>query len=64
MRNPYFQPYMSLSVLPFIRQKFPYQYRLLIDNDPKHTSGSIREFSFSNAINHVETQANIFGDGF
>ena len=26
-----------------------------MDNDPKHTSGSTKDFLFSNGINHVET---------
>ena len=34
-----FQHYLTLSVLPFIRQKMPYKHRLFMDNDPKHTSG-------------------------
>ena len=41
MRSPDFQHYMSLSVMPFIREKFPYRHRTFMDNDPKHTSGSI-----------------------
>jgi hypothetical protein len=57
MRSPDFQHYMSLSVMPFIREKFPFQHRLFMDNDPKHTSGSTKEFLFSNGINHVETPA-------
>ena len=57
MRSPDFQHYMSLSVMPFIREKFPFQHRLFMDNDPEHTSGSTKEFLFSNGINHVETPA-------
>jgi len=30
-----FQHYLSIGVIPFIRQKFPYRHRLFMDNDPK-----------------------------
>ena len=61
MRSPYFQPYMSLSVFPFIRQKFPYQHGLLIDNVPKHTSGSIRQFLLYQSCGN---KSKFFDDGF
>ncbi len=57
MRSPDFQHYMRLSVIPFIREKFPYRHRLFMDNDPKHTSGSTKDYLFSNGINYVETPA-------
>ena len=46
MCSPDFQYYMSLSVMPFIRRKFPYRHKLFMDNDPKHTSGSTKDFLF------------------
>ena len=30
-----FQEYLSLGIIPFIRQKMPYRHRLFMDNDPK-----------------------------
>jgi len=50
-----FQHYLTLGILPFIQQKMPFGHRFFIDNDPKHTSGSTREFLSLNAINQVET---------
>jgi len=35
-----FQKLLRLSVIPHIREKFPYRHRLFMDNDPKHTSKS------------------------
>ena len=57
MNSVDFQYYMSLSVIPFIREKMPHRHRFFMDNDPKHTSGSTREFFIENDINHVETPA-------
>jgi hypothetical protein len=42
MCSPDFQHYLALSVIPFIAEKMP--NRLFMDNDPKHMSGSTREF--------------------
>ena len=44
MCSPDFQHYLTLSVIPFIAEKMPYRHRLFMDNDPKHMSGSTREF--------------------
>jgi hypothetical protein len=50
-----FQKFLSLSLMPFIKKKMPYRHRFFMDNDPKHTSGSTREFLILNSINHCET---------
>ena len=42
-------------MIPFIQQKMPFRHRFFMDNDPKHTSGSTREFLVLNNINHCET---------
>ena len=55
MRSGDFQNFLTLSVVPFINQKMPYRHRFFMDNDPKHTSGSTREFLIINNINHCET---------
>ena len=50
-----FQNWLSLSVKPFIRQKYPYRHRFIMDNDPKHTSYSTKRFMQLNNINHFPT---------
>jgi len=50
-----FQNFLTASILPFIRLKFPYGHRFFMDNDPKHTSHSSRRFIILNNINHFET---------
>jgi len=50
-----YQNFMSVSILPFIRNKLPYNHRFYMDNDPKHTSHSTRRFMLLNNINHFET---------
>jgi hypothetical protein len=49
------QSFLSASILPFIRRKFPYGHRFFMDNDPKNTSHSFRRFIILNNINHFET---------
>ena len=41
-----FQHYLSLGVVPFINEKFPYRHRLFMDNDPKVTNLESEHFSF------------------
>jgi len=50
-----YQNFMSVSILPFIRNKLPHNNRFYMDNDPKHTSHSTRRFMLLNNINHFET---------
>jgi hypothetical protein len=50
-----YQNWLSLSVIPFIRQKFPFGHRFYMDNDPKHTSNSTKRFILRNNINHFMT---------
>ena len=50
-----FQNFLTASILPFIRLKFPYGHRFFMDNDPKNTSHSFRRFIILNNINHFET---------
>ena len=50
-----YQNWLSLSVKPFIREKFPYRHRFIMDNDPKHTSNSTKRFIKLNNINHFPT---------
>lgn len=50
-----YQNWLSLSVKPFIAQKYPDRHRFLMDNDPKHTSKSTKRFIRLNGINHFPT---------
>ena len=50
-----FQNYLSVSILPFVRSKMPYGHKFFMDNDPKHTSKSTKQFMLLNNINHFET---------
>ena len=50
-----YQNFMSVSILPFIRNKLPYNHQFYTDNDPKHTSHSTKRFMLLNNINHFET---------
>ena len=50
-----FQNYLSVSILPFVRSKLPYGHKFFMDNDPKHTSQSTKQFMLLNNINHFET---------
>jgi hypothetical protein len=50
-----YQNWLRLSIKPFIRQKFSYRHRFLIDNDPKHKSHSTKHFIRANGINHFPT---------
>jgi hypothetical protein len=50
-----YQIFLSASILPFIRNKFPYRHRYFMDNDQKHTSHSTRRFIILNNLNHFET---------
>ena len=50
-----FQKIPRLAVIPHLRVKFPYGHRFFMDNDPKHTSRSTRNFMILNNINHFPT---------
>jgi hypothetical protein len=50
-----YQNWLGLSIRPFIREKFPYRHRFLMDNDPKHTSNSTKRYIKLNNINHFPT---------
>ena len=50
-----YQNFLSLTVVPFFRQKFQHGHRFFHDNDPKHTSRSSRRFLIANNINHFAT---------
>ena len=50
-----FQNYLSVSILPFVRSKMPYGHKFFMDNHPKHTSQSTKQFMLLNNINHFET---------
>jgi hypothetical protein len=39
----------------FVRSKMPYGHKFFMDNDPKHTSQSTKQFMLLNNINHFET---------
>lgn len=50
-----FQEILSEFFLPFVNERFPHGHRLMMDNDPKHTSKSTKKFMLHNRINHWKT---------
>ena len=50
-----FQYFLTKTIIPHIRAKYPHRHRFLMDNDPKHTSESAVHFMQINDINHFPT---------
>ena len=50
-----FQYFLTKTIIPHIREKYPYRHRFFMDNDPKHTSESTVNFMQINDINHFPT---------
>ena len=50
-----FQYFLTKSIIPHIRAKYPFRHRLFMDNSPKHTSESTTHFMQINNINHFPT---------
>ena len=46
---------LESTLLPFIAEKFADGYRLMQDNDPKHTSGRAQRFFAKNGVNWWKT---------
>jgi hypothetical protein len=55
MNNVDVQDCFRDCLIPFGSEKFPFGYRLQMDNDPKHKSNSTKQFILLNGINHFET---------
>lgn len=52
MESQGFQQILSDYFIPFVNQNYPYSHRLMMDNDPKHTSRSTASFMRDSGINH------------
>ena len=50
-----FQTILKDYLIPFGNEAFQGEYRLVQDNDPKHTSKSTKKFLRNRNINHCET---------
>ena len=48
---------LEQTLIPFLREVYPDQHRLMQDNDPKHTSLRAREFLHESCVNWWPTPA-------
>ncbi|CAF0771167.1 unnamed protein product [Brachionus calyciflorus] len=46
-----FQYLLNISVIPFEKANFPFCHRIYMDNDPRHTSRSTKNFLKNNNLN-------------
>ncbi len=50
-----YQQILDRYLIPFTDEAFPNGFRLVMDNDPKHTSKSTKQYIKNRNINHWQT---------
>ena len=57
MDAPLYIDVLEKTLLPFIKQVYPDNHRLMADNDPKHTSNEAKQFLTQNEVEWWRTPA-------